>query len=63
MRELGDIYINNAELTYNPTSKVYRLYISEMRKGLFMVEFTHIEGDTDLVIRQIVYIDLKTLLS
>jgi hypothetical protein len=34
-----------------------------MRKGLFMVEFTHIEGNTDLVIRQIVYIDLKTLLS
>lgn len=63
MRELGDIYINNAELTYNAATATYRLYISEMTKGLFMVEFTHKAGKPDIVIRQIVFIDVKSLLN
>jgi hypothetical protein len=63
MRELGDIYINNAELTYNAGTGTYRLYISEMTKGLFMVEFTHKAGKPDIIIRQIVFIDVKGLLN
>lgn len=63
MRELGPIYINNAELIYSSQSGTYRLYISEMTKGLFMVEFTHKAGRPDIVIKQIVYIDVKTLLN
>jgi len=28
MKELGNIYINNAELTYSSATKTYRLYIT-----------------------------------
>jgi len=41
MRELGPIYINNAELTYSSKTKSYKLYMTEMTKGLFVIDFTH----------------------
>jgi hypothetical protein len=34
-----------------------------MTKGLFMVEFTHKAGSPDIIIRQIVFIDVKALLN
>lgn len=37
MKELGVININNAELIYNNENKVYRLYISEMQRGLLVM--------------------------
>ena len=56
MRELGDIYMNNAELVYNQDKDVYRLYVTEMTRGVFILEFSHILGQTDIIIQQIYFI-------
>ena len=37
MRELGDIYINNAELCHYPEEGIYRLYLSQMTRGLLIL--------------------------
>jgi hypothetical protein len=37
MRELGDIYINNAELFYLEEQKVYRLFVTEVNRGLLIM--------------------------
>ena len=34
-----------------------------MTKGLFMVEFLHKVGQPDIIIKQIIFIDLKKMLS
>lgn len=34
-----------------------------MTKGLFMVEFLHKTGQPDIIIKQIIFIDLKKMLS
>ncbi len=41
MDEFGDLYINNAELTYHPATQSYRLYMTEMTRGNFVVIIRH----------------------
>lgn len=37
MRELGTLYFNNAELVYDKSKSIYRLYITEMNRGLLIM--------------------------
>lgn len=62
MRELGDIYINNAELFYLQEQKVYRLYVSEVNRGLLIMEFQHLPGRADIVVRRTYFIEIRGLL-
>jgi hypothetical protein len=61
MKELGVINFNNAELIYNNDNKIYRLYISEMERGLLVMEFTHNPGK-GVVVRQLYFIPVRPML-
>ena len=63
MKQLGTLNFNNAELIYNPENKIYRLYISEMERGLLILEFTHSPGRSAIVSRQTYLVPLRSMLS
>ena len=63
MRELGDIYFNNAELVYNAQRGVYFLYATEMNRGLLLMEFSHVFGASDITIRRTYFVSLKPLIE
>lgn len=56
MRELGDLYFNNAELVYNKDRGVYFLYVTEMTRGLLVMEFSHTFGASDITIRRTYFV-------
>lgn len=62
MQELGDIYINNAELVYTKEKSIYRLYATEMKRGILIMEFQHIEGKSDIVVRRTYFAEIKSAL-
>lgn len=63
MRELGDIFINNAELTYNRERDVYLLYVTEKQRGLLIMEFSVVSGRSDITIRRTHFVELKPLIQ
>lgn len=39
-----EAYIGNSHLAFDPTNDVYRLYLTEVDSGLFVVDFTYKVG-------------------
>jgi len=62
MKQLGVLNFNNAELIYNNENKIYRLYISEMERGLLIMEFTHNPGK-GVVVKQLYFVSMKPMLN
>ena len=63
MRELGAIFINNAELIYDPERDLYFLYASEAKRGLLVLKFSHAFGAPDITIRRTYLVELRPLLE
>jgi hypothetical protein len=59
----GDPYIVSADLSYHPETGSYRLYITEILKGIFVVEFTHNLGDKEIHITRIQHINVNVMAS
>ena len=55
-----DVFVGNAFLSYN---KYYRLYVSEVTEGIFVTTFDWRQGDLELNIKVVDYIDVPALLS
>lgn len=52
-------YIANAHLVFNPAGNgTYRLYVTEVDSGLFVVDFTHQIGRREINILTINFINL-----
>jgi hypothetical protein len=63
MRELGTLYFNNAELYYHAANKAYRLYITEMNRGLLIMYFTRALDKVGIVVRQTYFVQLRSMLQ
>lgn len=37
--------------------------MTEMTRGMFMIEFTHVAGRPDIVLKQIAFVNVKAILS
>jgi hypothetical protein len=59
----GDPYIVSADLSYHPETDSYRLYVTEIIKGIFVIEFTHKLGDKEIHITRIQYINVNQLVN
>ena len=56
-------YIANAHLVFSPANNgSYRLYITEVDGGLFVVDFTHQIGRREINVLTINFVDLRDLL-
>ena len=55
-------YISNSHLLYDPINEVYRLYLTEVNNGLFVVDFTYKPGRFEINIVKTSFIDIKGLL-
>jgi hypothetical protein len=56
------VVIANAHLVYLTGKKIFRLYVTEVNNGLFVVDFTHEIGRDEISIRKVEYIDLAQTL-
>lgn len=52
-------YIGNSHLVYSSVNRCYRLYITEVNNGLFVVDFTHEPGRREINIITINYINVN----
>lgn len=59
----SSVYIGNSHLTYSSANRAYRLYVTEVDSGLFVVDFTYTVGQRELTILKTSFIDLKALLE
>lgn len=55
--------LGNAHLIHSPVTKAFRLYITEITTGMFVVDFTYSSNSTEINIISINFINLKTLLE
>jgi hypothetical protein len=56
-------YIANSHLVYVAAQRCYRLYVTEVDNGLFVIDFTHELGRREINILTINYINVRTLLE
>lgn len=56
------VYIGNAHLVYSSAEQSYRLYMTEVTGGLFVLDFTHAMGRGEINILSLAYVDLRSLL-
>jgi hypothetical protein len=56
-------YIGNAHLMFDSFDDVYRLYVTELYNGLFVLDFKYRLGARDLNIVTMNFIDLNKLLK
>lgn len=61
--ELGFIYIVNAHLAYMPETKIYRLYLTDIKKGLIIIEFVYVKEEKEIIVKHINFIDMPKLLG
>jgi|JI61114C2RNA_FD_contig_51_3816721_length_1184_multi_1_in_0_out_0_2 hypothetical protein len=54
-----DVFVGNAHLIYSSEVQRYRLFITDVRNGLFIVSFNWQKGYSELSIRSVDYIDLN----
>lgn len=57
------LYISNAELNYIQGMDLYRLYIVEFTRGVFVVDFGYVSGQANVNVKQIGKIDVNGLLD
>lgn len=57
------VYIGNSYLVYSSADQSYRLYVTNIEGGLFIVDFTHQLGRKTITIVSISYVDIKVLLE
>ena len=55
----GPCYIANAHFAFTNISETYRLVITELRHGLFVVDFKWSKGKKSVEILKVKFIDLK----
>lgn len=58
-----DAYIGNSHLMYDGFDQNYRLYVTELNRGLFVIDFLHKMGEREINIITTNYIDLNKLLN
>jgi len=58
----GPVYIGNAEFVFTNDSQTYRLAITELRRGMFFVDFKWTKGRRSIEIIKVEFIDLNKLL-
>lgn len=58
-----DVYIGNSHLMYDNYDNTYRLYVTELTHGLFVIDFQFKFGARDINIINTAYIDLNKLLN
>lgn len=56
-------YVVNADLSYHPETKTYRLYITEIRKGVYEIAFKYNSNIRGITILQVNYINLPSHLA
>jgi len=56
------VYIANAHLVFSNINNCYRLYITEVDNGLFVVDFTYQIGRREINIVIINYIDMNEMM-
>lgn len=58
-----DVFVGNAHLVYSGEAACYRLFITEVDHGLFIVSFNWQKGYSEISIRSVDYIDLNQVLN
>lgn len=58
-----EVFIANSHIVYDYEKDTYRLYITEVSGGLFVVDFKHKLGRSDITIITINYLDIRDLLE
>ena len=58
-----EVYIANSHLSYAPFTQVYRLYLTEVDNGLFVVDFKYELGRREINILLVQFIDLKKVVQ
>lgn len=58
----GPVFIGNAEFVYTNDSSIYRLAITELRHGMFFVDFKWTKGRKSIEIIKVEFINLNKLL-
>lgn len=56
-------YVVNADLTYHPETGTYRLYITEIKKGIYELTFKYNGYLRGITILQVNHIDIPQLLA
>lgn len=54
-----NIYIGNAKLIFTNESEIYRLAITELRNGVFFVDFKWKRGMREIEVLKINFLDLR----
>jgi hypothetical protein len=57
------VEIGGSHLVYSAANNCYRLYVTEIDVGLFVLDFTHGVGRREINIVTISFVNLKTLLE
>jgi len=55
----GQVFIGNAHFAFTNETNTYRLVITELRNGLFVVDFAYTKGRKSLEILKVEFINLK----
>lgn len=55
----GPVFIGNAHFAFTNQTNTYRIVITELRNGLFVVDFAYVKGRKSLEILKVEFIDLK----
>ena len=58
-----DAFLGNSHLVYDKQDNAYRLYVTEMYKGLFVMEFKHNFGDNEIQVLTTNFVDLHRILQ
>ena len=56
-------YLGNADLVYSSNTRSWRLYVTEVTGGFFVVDFTRKDRDKQVNIVNTEFIDMKALLE
>lgn len=58
-----DAILGNSHLVYDSDDDAYRLYVTEVNHGLFVIEFNHTFGHNEIQVLATNFIDLNKLLE
>jgi hypothetical protein len=58
-----DIFVGNAHLIFSSKIQLYRLFVTEVKNGLFITSFIWRKGFNELTLKSIDYIDLNQVLA
>lgn len=58
-----DVFVANAHLIYSNQTKRYRLFVTEVKGGLFIASFDWLKGYPEISMRSVDYLDLGEILN